>query len=475
MYCYDTVDMAKTLIYYWGEGGKYGPFDIQADGEWAGWPDVGQVLRSFRKEAGLSAKAFGKLYGEAVNADGSAVSERWILNMELENKVPVDIGRRKLLTRLLNIPPMLLGLAMLEDIQLKPGFQIVQAKEHTKLQKTSIDITQYINNNRTTWHFHETSSTVGAVAPIHADIRDLESFEQQTQGDLCYQIQEILLSDHILAAHIARDQRRFNASFYHANEAVRVAKNMQDNDNIAVALYTRGCTRLEWGLFSTIKQAVYQVEHPKISEAVKDFQRAKQVFANQVNLEMHPQLLGVLSVHLSRALAILNVNKGGKALAPALSILDGAVDNAAKQPVDDPYTRVLVVGSRTGFVYGGYLDNRAATLNAAGLHGRAWKALNELETLTEETIPSDSTRNLVWIDVVRANTLMGMGEYAEATQKAKKALRASYDIKSFSNITNIVDIHGRLLTSSHKTSIDVKELGLMLKEASVNLLTDENK
>ncbi|MBV9020089.1 MAG: hypothetical protein JOZ71_05185, partial [Ktedonobacteraceae bacterium] len=78
-----------TQTIYWGEGGQYGPFAVQQDGEWAGWPNAGQVMRYFRKKAKLSAKAFGVLYGRAVNADGSPICERWVLDMELENKVPM--------------------------------------------------------------------------------------------------------------------------------------------------------------------------------------------------------------------------------------------------------------------------------------------------------------------------------------------------------------------------------------------------
>jgi hypothetical protein len=33
------------------------PFAIQQEGEWAGWPEAGQVMRYFRKKAGLTAKA----------------------------------------------------------------------------------------------------------------------------------------------------------------------------------------------------------------------------------------------------------------------------------------------------------------------------------------------------------------------------------------------------------------------------------
>src|SRR5438552_18440606 len=100
-----TTTTPDSRVFYWGEGGQYGPFDRQQDGEWAGWPDFGQVMRYFRKKAKLSAKAFSAIYGKATS-DGNAVSERWILEMELNNRVPVDINRRKLIARLLNIPPM---------------------------------------------------------------------------------------------------------------------------------------------------------------------------------------------------------------------------------------------------------------------------------------------------------------------------------------------------------------------------------
>ena len=47
---------------YWGVGGEYGPFEEQKTGEWAGWPDFGQVLRYFRRKARMSPKEFGEIY-----------------------------------------------------------------------------------------------------------------------------------------------------------------------------------------------------------------------------------------------------------------------------------------------------------------------------------------------------------------------------------------------------------------------------
>ena len=77
---------------------------------------------------------------------------------------------------------------------------------------------------------------------------------------------------------------------------------MNDSDMLATALFTRGWTRLEWGLFGTMKQGVFQIQQDKISAAIRDFQAAMQVFPGQDGKEeMHPQLLGVLTVYLSRA------------------------------------------------------------------------------------------------------------------------------------------------------------------------------
>jgi hypothetical protein len=76
-----TTQVSQTPVYYWGEGGLYGPFDVQQEGDWAGWPDFGQVLRYFRKKAKLSSRELGELYGKTVNADGSIIGERWIRDM----------------------------------------------------------------------------------------------------------------------------------------------------------------------------------------------------------------------------------------------------------------------------------------------------------------------------------------------------------------------------------------------------------
>jgi hypothetical protein len=64
-----TTTQTETKI-YWGIGGEYGPFEEQTTGEWAGWPDFGQVLRYFRQKAGMSSKKFTEIYGRSATTDG---------------------------------------------------------------------------------------------------------------------------------------------------------------------------------------------------------------------------------------------------------------------------------------------------------------------------------------------------------------------------------------------------------------------
>jgi hypothetical protein len=93
--------------------------------------------------------------------------------------------------------------------------------------------------------------------------------------------------------------------------------------------------------------------------------------------------------------------------------------------------------------------------------------LNSLDALQQGTVGKDLTRYHSWLDIVRANTFMGLGEYKEAINRAEAALISSRDINSTTNITNIVDIYGRLLDSPCDTS-DVQELEDMIRETGTN-------
>src|SRR5260370_38534945 len=95
-----------TAMIFWGEKGEYGPFSVQKDG----WPNAGEVIRHYRKKLQMSAEELARRYGEAI---GAQITARWILKMEQQNKIPTDRTRPRVLMKILNIPPIRLGLSSL--------------------------------------------------------------------------------------------------------------------------------------------------------------------------------------------------------------------------------------------------------------------------------------------------------------------------------------------------------------------------
>ncbi len=461
----------KTAGIYWGEGGEYGPFDEQETGEWAGWPNFGQVLRYFREKAGMTPAEFAALYGKETKPNEAPLSGRQVTRMECENQVPANIDRRKLIARLLNIPPVLFGLATLENVTLRPHPQVAGASTvvgHSTLPKVTVDTIQYQHNIRNFLILHSTSQVQSEFNKVDADIRDLESLEAQSRGDLQNHVREILFSYYLLAAKVVRDQRNYSLSHQYANHAVRVAKCLQDTDLIATATYTRGRTHLELGMGGTLKRGVFEIHISEIEKAIRDFEDAKKA-AENTDKKLHPQLIGLIDTRLSRAYAVRSIHRGEKEPPPeAITLLESTEDKADSQHITDPYERHLLTGSIIGFVRGSHHVDKARGLVVMGKPDAALEELTALESLHNGRIGQQYTRNYAWIDTVAAYIYLELEEFDEAIERAKRSLIAFSDVNSLSCITSIIDIHGRLVRSPYKAERDVSELGEMVNEAFIN-------
>lgn len=454
--------MPKSNAIYWGEGGQIGPFDVQEDG----WPHAGQVMRYFREKLGITAKTFGKLYGKEVRENGKPICERWILEMELENKVPTDITRRRIIAHLLSIPPVLLGLASLEDVliqqeQEQPSPPTIV--HQSTLQKVPIEIATYEKNVRIALQLHRTGNAQTLLQEVNSAIKDLENFEGQTKGNLLYRVRELLISNRFLAAKIVKDQRQYALAYMYANNAVYVAKSMEDDELLAAAKYIRGCTKLEWGLFGVMKRGRFQLDSDKIKDAIADFQE----ILHQTHLQkasIHPQLHGFTMLQLGRAQSVLKYMLDASVNTNALILIDQAANMVGREAIDDLYTRMLITGTVSGLHIGGYHLVKAGILNTIGLPGKAINELHQLKRLTEQTYGQDETRYQAWSNIDMAEAFMRLGEYEEAINKAKEALVACHNINSVQNVTIITDLYTRIAASSYGASRDVKELGDLLKE-----------
>ncbi len=457
---------------YWGVGGQYGPYTAQEDG----WPNAGEVMRDYREKLRLKAEEFALLYSEELTKLGKQnkkgkqgqrgkVTGNWILNMEKQNIVPTDMERRRVIAKLLNIPPILFGLASLEEVtlNLQKGMPAQpSALNKSTLQKVWTDIPAYQKNIRVAFRLHNTSQAHNLIHDINADIRDLESLEKQARGDFLYQIRELLVSNNVLASKIVRDRRQYASSYACANNAVYKARQMEDSELLAMTMFTRGSVKLAWGQFGNIDQGRFQVDKGKIDYAIRDFQTILKQAHDQPT-SLHPQLQGFTMLQLSCAQSLLKQSQHDPLITNTLTLVDLVADMIECEDIDDLYTRTMVTGALSGLHLGGYLLHRANIFNLLGLPGKALKELHQLKQLAERTYGYDETRNQAWINIVKAETMMGLDEYSEATYTAKNALVACHTIHSTQNVAMIVDLHERLTRSSYGTSEDVKELGDMLK------------
>lgn len=459
-------------LFYWGEGGQYGPYHAQEDG----WPNAGEVQRDYREKQGLSAGEFAIRYSEALQKLGKQnkrgklgaqgkISGTWVLNMEKQNRVPTDIERRRIIARLLDIPPILLGLATLQDVVMQPQKEAPMEPvvvPHT-LKRVSTDIEHYKKNVRVALHIHRTSSAQGLLHDINMELRDLKNLESQARGHFLYQVRELLLSNNLLATRIMKDAREYAFAYAYANDAVQVAKSMEDGDLIATARYMRGCAKAEWGRRGIVQQGIFQLDQSKIKDAILDFQKIL-AYAHSKQGHIHPQLEGFTKLQLSRALGMVKQGSRDGRIAQAIAMSDEVADMVGADPIDDFYTRSLITGTLSGLHMGGYHLGRAEIFNAVELPGKALTELNHVQKLTEGTYGGDETRYQAWFDVLMAESLMGLKDYYEATRRAKSALIIFHNINSLRNMASVKDIYSRIAASSYGTSIDVKELGDMLKE-----------
>src|SRR5579883_2560887 len=175
---------------FWGEHGEYGPFTSQNDG----WPNAGEVIRHYRRKRKMSAERLAKLYREELtkregHAPKTSLTARWILKMEQKNQIPADLTRRRILAEILDIPPLLLGLASLEAV--KPHL-IPQIQTSPVLTYSSLDLEWHEREARTLWQLHYAQTAHDVLPDLLAYIDTLTPIQQTAKGNLAQHLSELL-------------------------------------------------------------------------------------------------------------------------------------------------------------------------------------------------------------------------------------------------------------------------------------------
>ncbi|HJT59092.1 MAG TPA: hypothetical protein VJ761_21475 [Ktedonobacteraceae bacterium] len=245
-----------TALMWWVQQG-YPAFEAGSDG----FPRPGPIIRHFRR---MKLKVDGKPWTQRDLAQVLGKQELAIRDMELRDVGLNDISRRRFLTHLLDIPPILLGLATIPQ-QYSVNRQstsvgtptVLSVLEHIDLEEIRDRLTGFWTNNACV--------SQDVLITIDSFLKRLYERYPTTRSRERVEVVTSLCELHIHAANILRDRGKSSKSLEHLNKTEDLNMLVRENELQADLLYRRGGTYLE---------------KREISLALDDYHEAEQILTN---------------------------------------------------------------------------------------------------------------------------------------------------------------------------------------------------
>ncbi len=406
-----------------------------------GFPDPGLVIRYFREKMKYvdTTDQKEKCWTQGNLAQRLGLSEVTVRLMETQNKGLDSLSKRRLLAAILNIPPILLGLGSVGDLEefLKQhqetngtAFSAPATMKNAGVERENIQLYRDAFNIYS--GMHSTGNVQGALFEINLWIDRIQNDVIRADEKQRSTLQYTLWDFHQLAAKIHDGMCNWDNAFTHLNASLELAALLQDESLYAANLHRSAQIR-----FGQRNFALAKID---IDAAV--------TYAKNVNLN----LKGAIFVYAGLAHALVATNEAERMTAQ--SLLDEAGNYAYAREMSDE--RII------NFNVGKYLIDKADALTALGRPGLALKVLDEAE---DETDPSYK-RRLAYIDILRAEADMKLKKprLDEATTLLTNAFDASKAIKSEYQIGYISRLYKDLRTGPYGNSPDVTDLGLAIKQ-----------
>lgn len=413
----EDCNAPSTASPWWVRQG-FPAFEIGSDG----FPRPGQVVRHFRV---LKVKANGKRWTQYDLAQVLDKQELAIREMELHDSGLQDITRRQFLIELLNIPPILLGIA--EAPQERIDYPIVPLLN----QGNGADLAFYEEQLHTYYNAHHRHASYehlfdiqGAIAFLYQALPFSE--RQNTR--------QLLGRYHILMASVLRDQHCFREASEHLTKAILLTEQIGDTEFLADAHYRQGWVYLE------------QKEGKKASQHFSSAERL---------LKKIPSYMGSgILIGLGRSLAI-QTSSSQESLT-ALHLLDKAANILRIHPLPEGNPHYLEIELDRY-----HTDKSAAFLDVGFPH----EALQELSYVRPST--RNQRRNAL-ISGLQAQAYFAIGHYPEACSMAEETLDFVQPIHSIVNYERIKLLHSQLKLTSFGNDPEVARLGAMIRRVSVS-------
>jgi hypothetical protein len=419
---------------WWVELG-YPPFDAGK----GGFPKTGQVVKYYR-ERKLDDK--GKPYTQKAFAKVLGISD--IAVREIENRgAGMDFERRQFLCKLFNIPPILLGVVTLEQINklleekgitlsallspIEPVQRSVTVSTPVSTApKLVVSVNEYHEQLVSYWKTEYSNSAYGGL--VDALSRTSTLYQELPHVSLKErrQLYELLCSYHQFIAHVLRDKQLYNDAITHMNKAYRLAGFLRSNEQKALTLYWRG-------------YILSGTDH--LNKARLDFEKAM-----QYEKELSDYLNSPIRMYAGLVDAKVATTK--KDQENAIALLDsGGKLVRANRTQENPYF--------LDFSLNCYHSNKSAALLAVGKNR---DALDELKLVRGST----RVQRQVYNDILEAQAYTNQGDYCRAATLVETALLTAQDLQSEKNIARIVTIFQQLQQSPYKNNPDVARLEYLL-------------
>jgi hypothetical protein len=436
----------------------YGPYRIDEQGI----PLLNDVVQDMLEKHQMSAEEFGQRFGKLTRKNKQPYTKSRIYQMLRNNAFPDDNTRRWVVAKLLEIPPVLLGVQSLDDLL---NFQEPRKREQVGSSALApFDSTEF---RRTLAAYWTRLRYVDLQADVAKRIAVLEQHYLYGPQQAKCSVATLLCGYQMLSSLIATDQCDFDSAIDHLNKAYMVAKERELLKLKAACLLRRGWALNERG---EVKAMRHDVEGALVdfAHATNDFLLAcKQ--AQRLPAAMQGQLLSSLGQ------VSANTAKHPQEFHLAIKKMEEAEAFVGKGGGEEDIHFIQLPEERY------YLNRAAAYLassNSLACYPRdARKELRNAHAAAPTPLPK---RRSAYIMILQATSYVIEGQahlakkrlgfaddcFSEATQKATEALVLVKDIHSQVNVARIEKLCTDLrATPFGKENVDVARLEVEITAA----------
>ena len=390
-----------------------------------GFPRPGQVTKHYRY---LKKRGDGQPWTQRDLAYVLGISENEVRNMENRDR-GFSLERRRFLAHLLNIPPILLGVVTLEQIEQMLAQQqaALPTRAIASTKRVMVDLEQCRQALTGYWEANHAHSAQQAIPDMRNWIALLNDELPFVTGKEKRERYELLISYHRLIANILRDYLSFDDAVAHLNIALELAKVGESKELQALILHSRALTLQEQGNLDAAR-----VDGAQALSLVRS----------------HPAspLYGTIALEAGHIQAKTARDEADRT--KALKTIDEA-ESLARAGYSEDLHFLKLDEVR-------YHLSRGSALIAIG-----WNK----DAITELSMVEDNPaalRRSAYRDILLAQAYASKGDYAYAAALAAPALQTVKEINSQVNITRVAALYARLKNSPFKNDPEVERLAWLL-------------